>query len=79
MHVCKLYLLSRVTAGLSGSSKLVSDIAVFVLKRDVKLQLTNYGNLDPPEDYRRTFTGWTPILLPNQNNESSAGFLQTHD
>jgi len=30
---------------------LVSDTAVFVLKRDVKLQLTNYAN------------GLTPVLL----------------
>jgi len=33
------------SGGFSGSSypmKIVSDIAIFVLKRDVKLQLTNY-------------------------------------
>jgi len=31
MHICNIY-----------QSYLVSDIAIFVLKRDVKLQLTNY-------------------------------------
>ena len=35
--------LSRPTADVRASVVIVSDIAIFVLKRDVKLQLTNFG------------------------------------
>jgi len=37
-----LYIRHRHLRPLVSSAKLVSDIAIFVLKRDVKLQLTNF-------------------------------------
>jgi len=39
LHIIILLVVSEAIMG----CKLVSDIAIFVLKRDVKLQLTNYG------------------------------------
>jgi len=56
----------------SGLS-IVSDIAIFVLKRDVKLQLTNSGLSSAHLHHPPFFTGWMPFMPPNQQCQSTEG------